>query len=308
MNSNSVIIPQNISQTYLDFHPQSFKITKPITIGEIKNCLIKNEFQLLRLLFHSHKFKSEKEQNRNFKELNRYKDVQPYRYNIVTTNGESLSFENYINANFIINPFKCNSKGRFIATQGPLTKTSEHFWKMALTHKTKRIVAIVEKDMVGKSCADYWSHKNKQYGSIQIQSLSLQKNNSYAVRRILVTDLSTGEQSIISHYHLYFWRDKTAPSDSQKDFFIRFLSGMAMVAMEDEDESTIVHCSAGIGRTCTFLCAYFLYELFIDHKQQEKEFQFSVFEIVRLVREQRFGAVNKLTQYQFLYEIVQNFK
>ena len=106
MKPHPLTLPQNISQEFLDCHPKSFKITKQIKTTDIDNCLIKNEFQLLKLLFKTKKHVHARNSSPRFKKLNRYRDVIPYNHNIVTTDRKQLHYKNYINANYINNPFK----------------------------------------------------------------------------------------------------------------------------------------------------------------------------------------------------------
>ena len=61
----------------------------------------------------------------------------------------------------------------------------------------------------------------------------------------------------------------------------------------------MVHCSAGAGRTGTFI-AMALLKLQIETKQD-----LSIFEVVRKLREQRWGMIKNLTQYEYLYEFAQ---
>ncbi len=60
----------------------------------------------------------------------------------------------------------------------------------------------------------------------------------------------------------------------------------------------MVHCSAGVGRTGTFI-AMAICKKIIDEKDE-----ISVFELVRLLREQRWGMVYTFSQYEYLYDYV----
>lgn len=60
----------------------------------------------------------------------------------------------------------------------------------------------------------------------------------------------------------------------------------------------MVHCSAGVGRTGTFI-AMSIFKKIID-----KKLEVSVFETVRQLREQRWGMVYTFSQYEFLYDWV----
>ncbi len=59
----------------------------------------------------------------------------------------------------------------------------------------------------------------------------------------------------------------------------------------------IVNCSAGKGRTGTFIASYFIYEQLMDWSEKQGEQSskegISIFRIVRRIREQRWGLVSK---------------
>jgi len=71
------------------------------------------------------------------------------------------------------------------------------------------------------------------------------------------------------------------------------------------DGPIVSHCSAGIGRTGTFISMYYLYKEIKEQVDKKKQFiQFSVFNLVRKLKEMRISMVQNIIQYQFIIHFV----
>lgn len=93
--------------------------------------------------------------------------------------------------------------------------------------------------------------------------------------------------------------------ESIDDFSILLDAFIDMIITSDISEKTVVHCSAGIGRTGTTIS---LMQLIISICSQInagiKDPKFSVFATVRRLREQRLGMVQMPEQYMFIYQFL----
>lgn len=305
MELNTLAIPQAISSELLSSHSRFTKITEPITVEKIKHRSIEKEFKLLNLLFSSKSHKETLEDSKAYKRFNRYKDVLAFKENLVTVDGKGLSANNYIHANWVNNPFSVDEVQRdFIATQGPLETTCESFWQMVMRHDSKVVIAIIEEMLIGKKCWRYWTDKKAVFGEIIVECKSIEKHRIYDARTLKLTNTSSGLVSIVTHYHLKTWYDKTAPDEADYHHYVRFLELIYDLKQADQSMPIVVNCSAGVGRTCTLIGAYFLFDGFMQAQEAETEFEFSVFEMIRGLKEQRHGAINVVEQYEFLYQIV----
>ena len=70
-------------------------------------------------------------------EKNRYPDIIPNSLNLSTLDGKAYADSNYFNGNYIMNR---EGKVNFIATQGPLRKTTEDFWNMIMLNNVNTII------------------------------------------------------------------------------------------------------------------------------------------------------------------------
>lgn len=65
----------------------------------------------------------------------------------------------------------------------------------------------------------------------------------------------------------------------------------------------VVHCSAGIGRTGTYIALMLLIESINYQMQTLKEApRISIFGTVRRLREQRYNTVSQVDQYRYIYK------
>lgn len=99
------------------------------------------------------------------------------------------------------------------------------------------------------------------------------------------------------------WPDHLTPTDSSElQYLLDFTEKGKLLG------PVIVHCSAGNGRTGTFIAIYNIIQCLKTLKSINQEIQksiepfFSVFNIVRKMREQRIGMISSAEQYKFVYE------
>ena len=233
----------------------------------------------------------------SFPYLDRYSDIKPYKNNTIKISTPI----GYINAS----PINIGEKQNlFISTQGPKKETIEDFWTMVYDLNSKVIVMLCNEYEGGrKKCEKYWEEKMNKFKII------IQKMHNfymYCIREIKLINLLNKDERIVYQIHFTAWPDHGIPEYSDGKVFQVFSEINRYVdQLNTGQKPIIVHCSAGVGRTGTFVSMYLL-EKEID-KQISDEcpiIRINVFNLVRKIKEMRLYMVQTSLQYFFVYIFV----
>ena len=253
--------------------------------------IISDEFTLLKKIIEQDKAHINRKEKVN--ENCRYKTVSPYKDNIV----KLISSQNFINASWIHMPYPFY----FIAAQGPLPHTIEDFWTMCYENKVSVILMLCNlKEGEKEKCSDYWNVKDLK--NFEITILEEKKENELTIRSLQVINKENKEElRKITQIHFTEWNDHTTLT---ADYFNIMVNIINLLDELKEKRNIVVHCSAGVGRTGTFICLYNLYHEIITQiysKVKLKEITFCIFNLVRKIKEMRYFSVENEFQYTFLY-------
>lgn len=277
----------------------------PISLNQIEGRDISEEFNFLKKLTKNLTNNKELISGPDYKILNRYSNIVPFKDNLVKLKKGPISVNNYIHANFIKDT-SGELKKTFIITQGPKDNTSNHFWKMVENEKSKCIIAIVEEDQLDKKCHSYWPiQQHTETDDYIIITVHEKKTNFICKKKLKVFNKTNNQQFQIDHFHLFNWKDH---SIIKKEYFREFFEFLSKLINNKNYEGPLVtHCSAGVGRSGTFVTILYLIEKFIKCKDKNN-FQFSVFQTALLVKTQRHKALKSFSQYEFIYEFLLSLK
>lgn len=236
-----------------------------------------------------------KDKNRS---KNRFKNILPFDQTMVVLKDPSSS---YVNANYI-NGETPGSETQYIATQGCLPNTINDFWLMVWQENSLIIVMITKEIERGRSkCSHYWPGSDGPliYGGITIMLMLETTHPHFIVRHFSL--LKGSEQRNVFQYQFKAWPEHGVPQDA--GIFLGFLEEVNLKAKELEDAGckpgpTVVHCSAGIGRTGTYIAIDILISL-IQYQGWDKEIDIQ--RSVQLLRQYRSGMVQNEQQYKLIY-------
>ncbi|KAG4065964.1 hypothetical protein HA402_006682 [Bradysia odoriphaga] len=196
---------------------------------------------------------------------NRYTDVLCYDHSrVILSQIDDEPTSDYINANFV-DGYK--QRNAYISTQGPLPKTTPDFWRMVWEQHCLVIVMTTRVLERGRTkCGQYWETDEGgewEHGSFRVRTISVESNEEYTVSTLELTNSKTDESRIVSHWQFTSWPDYGVPSSAMAmiNFLQRVREQQAKMVKDMDDTwaghgrgpPIIVHCSAGIGRTGTFI-------------------------------------------------------
>ena len=232
---------------------------------------------------------------------NRYPDVLPFEETRVKLSNP----EDYINANYV----QINSRGRFISTQAPLPQTFITFWKMVWENNAPVIVMltkIMEKRKIKAHC--YWPAvgETEIFGDLHVTLISEEIQDKFIiVREMQLRNTSTVENPRrLCHIQYTEWPDFGVPRSTDIIRKVLDLSDNYRTRFAiDNQETVIVHCSAGIGRAGTFLAIQSVVDMI---KNNVPVTNISIKEIVSSLRKCRMEMVQTKEQYKFIYQVMED--
>ncbi|KAL3880535.1 hypothetical protein ACJMK2_032769 [Sinanodonta woodiana] len=229
---------------------------------------------------------------------NRYKTIYPYDFNRVILKRTSVHDSEYENDSDFINASHIkgfDGRKSYIAAQGPITKTVGDFWWMVWQEGIECIVMLTNLSEMGKmKCIQYWPDKEDQtYGDVTVKMLG---NESFAdrIKRDLQITVS-GKSRKVTQFHYTAWPDKDVPDTAWS--LVEFWKYVRKNNAYGKGPVT-VHCSAGVGRTGTFIALDIIYDEACDTGHV------AVMKCVETLREQRVNMVQTVNQFIFLHDAV----
>ncbi|KAJ1723528.1 Tyrosine-protein phosphatase non-receptor type 3 [Coemansia erecta] len=240
---------------------------------------------------------SDSQRGKNYN-LNRYSDVVPYNHNRVRLHGS----HDYINASHIALPPQL-SANKYIATQGPLPHSVGDFWRMVWEQEARAVVMLTNPvEALRSKCAEYWPlqvGESKKWGELVV---ALQDERpmlgclSVVVRKI---SLSTGGvERLVTQFHYTEWPDHGVPKSPLP--LLRIIDELRSSISPLPDSPVVVHCSAGVGRTGTFIIIDAARGYFEKNRDYQGDFVADAF---RSMRSQRTLMVQTLAQYMMCYQV-----
>ena len=236
----------------------------------------------------------------NNSNLDRYSDIKPYKYNkVLINNGKG-----YINAS----PINIGKKEKyFISTQGPKPETIEDFWTMVYENNSNVIVMLCNVMEGGRiKCENYWEKPEMKKFNIEIQEEK--KTKMHTIRKLKLKNKRKNDERNVYQIHFTAWPDHGIPDVYGGKVFQDFCEINKKVdEFNTQNNPIIVHCSAGVGRTGTFVSMYLLEKEINEQINAKMEYiRFNIFNLVRKIKEMRMYMVQSEIQYQFIYAYVKH--
>ncbi|KAM9463054.1 receptor-type tyrosine-protein phosphatase epsilon isoform 1-T3 [Clarias gariepinus] len=231
---------------------------------------------------------------------NRVLQIIPYDFNrVILSMRRGQEFTDYINASFIDG---YRQKDYFIATQGPLSHTVDDFWRMVWEWKCHSIVMLTElQEREQDKCYQYWPTEDSvKYGDYTVEiKADTQCDDTFSLRDLVLTYDPEKETRLVRHFHFHGWPEIGIPAEGKG--MIDIIAAVQKQQQQSGNHPIVVHCSAGAGRTGTFIALSNILE------RVKAEGLLDVFQTVKSLRMQRPHMVQTVEQYDFCYRVVQDF-
>ncbi|XP_038141894.1 receptor-type tyrosine-protein phosphatase mu-like isoform X11 [Cyprinodon tularosa] len=225
---------------------------------------------------------------------NRYGNIIAYdhsRVRLQPQDGDGAS--DYINANYVDGYHRPN---HYIATQGPMQETVYDFWRMVWQENTAAIVMVTNLVEVGRvKCCKYWPDDTEIYGDMKVTLIETQLLSEYVIRTFAVEKRGVAEIREIRQFHFTGWPDHGVPLHATGLLgFIRCVKAKTPPTAGP----TVVHCSAGAGRTGCFI----VIDIMLD--MADREGVVDIYNCVRELRARRVNMVQTEEQYVFIHDAI----
>ncbi|XP_052756791.1 LOW QUALITY PROTEIN: tyrosine-protein phosphatase 10D-like [Galleria mellonella] len=226
---------------------------------------------------------------------NRFTNILPYdhsRYKLQPVDDEEGS--DYINANYVPGH---NSPREFIVTQGPLHCTRDDFWRMCWESGSRAIVMLTRCVEKGREkCDRYWPYDTRPvyYGDIAVTALNESRYPDWTVTELMVC--RGAEQRVLKHFHFTTWPDFGVPDPPTT--LARFVRAFRDRCPAD-GRPVVVHCSAGVGRSGTFITLDRALQQLAAHAEY-----IDIFGMVYAMRRERVWMVQTEQQYICIHQCV----
>ena len=265
-----------------------------------------------------------------YRNLDRYGNVQPWNSNRIKLQVPEGATD-YINASPIVLESPLNPEDRpphrYIAMQGPKANTTGHTWRMVAEQLQSPAVIVMltethEKNM--EKCFPYYPREvdeTKELGeddefgdgfraTLKCISMEEKAEGAIVMRQLSLHIEGRDEDMVVWHLLYKKWPDYGVPALEDIESFFELMR-LSRAKNASQDNPRIVHCSAGVGRSGTFIALEHLMREVdsgdlenYDEKNGGADAPDLVFDAVNTLREQRRMMVQAEPQFLFIYQVL----
>ncbi|XP_071097875.1 receptor-type tyrosine-protein phosphatase alpha-like [Haliotis cracherodii] len=288
---------------YENSEPYYNVVPAPVSLDRLKQYVrdrvtgvgFEHEYKLLRYGIHGAHVEGRKPEN---KKRNRFLELFPYDDSRVALMQDGDATWDYIHASYITG---FSESSVFIAAQGPNPVTVNDFWRMVWQENVSIIIMLTRvMELNRKKCEQYWPDEKEQKmcGRIVIKPLLATVRADFTIRKYSVHhSTKPSDKRKVTQLHFTSWPDHDVPSAPALVGFWKQYRSLTSSG-EDITGPVVVHCSAGVGRTGTFIA---LDNLFDEAESLNKV---NVFSCVSKMREARMNMVQTVEQYRFVHDVL----
>ncbi|GFP54835.1 hypothetical protein ACSS6W_002721 [Trichoderma asperelloides] len=264
--------------------------------------------------------------------MDRYVNIKPWAYNRVKLRVPEGEVD-YVNASAITLTSPSDPSKpplRYIAMQGPTISSIDYVWRMIAEQISSHAVIVqltnmVELDVVkcdqyfptgeemltgGRDTVwainDYNAWGDNWRAELTFVSVEQLAKGAIERRKLLFHVHGEKEPRVVWHFLYKRWPDFGVPTAEDLDGFLELMK----LSRQHSTPSTprIIHCSAGVGRTGTFISLeHLMRELdsgVLARYDLPSERSDLVYNTVDTLRQQRRGMVQGELQYRFIYQVM----
>ena len=177
---------------------------------------------------------------------------------------------------------------------------------MCKEYDVQLIIMLCNIEEDGKEkCAKYWDVKGLKYFDVGKRTDTTSIDEGLFLRKLKIRDLRDKQYigKDIDQIQFICWDDHDGLTYEYFDKISKMINLLDQYKKDKHDSPIVIHCSAGVGRTGTFIGMYNLYHEILEQILDKKvlEIKFSIMNLVRKIKEMRMYSIENEYQYNALY-------